>query len=158
MMECLPRSLPFGSDNTKSEPRTTDLIVVEETCRLDDDVLEEYANGNGIVGIICFFKSPPLARDAPHSTSISMFYFTHSHPSSMMMSSRPPSFTLHSKIGEKMCKMIVEDGNGINATLNTFVSHSRLHFLDHPCPYHVSYIDITSIPIRHKYHIFIEVQ
>ena len=44
MMECLPRSLPFGSDNTKSEPCTTDLIVEEETCRLDDDVLEEYAN------------------------------------------------------------------------------------------------------------------
>ncbi|CAA6675027.1 unnamed protein product [Spirodela intermedia] len=47
-----------------------------------------------------------------------------------------------------MCKTIVDSGSCINAMSDTLISHLILLLINHPRPYHVSWIDSTFISIQ----------
>ena len=59
------------------------------------------------------------------------------------------SFT-HIKCREKDCKVIIDSGSYINVVSSSTVTHLGLKSVPHPSPYHVSWVDTSSISIKER--------
>ena len=62
------------------------------------------------------------------------------------------------KIGEKVCKVILDSGSCVNAISTATVKNLGLPTVPHPNPYKVSWIDSTSIPIKSRCQVMIQFQ
>ena len=62
------------------------------------------------------------------------------------------------KIGEKVCKIIIDSGSCVNAISASSVKTLGLTPVPHPSPYKVSWIDSTSIPIKLRCQVLIQLQ
>ena len=62
------------------------------------------------------------------------------------------------KIGEKVCKVILDSGSCVNAISTATVKNLGLPTVPHPNPYKVSWIDSTSIPIKSRCQVIIQFQ
>ena len=51
------------------------------------------------------------------------------------------------KLGDKVCKIIIDSGSCVNAISTSTVKMLGLTPVPHPNPYKVSWVDSTSIPI-----------
>ena len=60
------------------------------------------------------------------------------------------------KIGEKVCKIIIDSGSCVNAISASSVKTLGLTPVPHPIPYKVSWIDSTSIPIKLRCQVLIQ--
>ncbi|XP_078437266.1 uncharacterized protein LOC144707886 [Wolffia australiana] len=54
------------------------------------------------------------------------------------------------KINSKACKLIMDSGSCINAISDTMVTRLVLAVIEHPTPYDVSWIDASSLPVKHQ--------
>ena len=54
------------------------------------------------------------------------------------------------KLGDKVCKIIIDSGSCVNAISTNAVKTLGLSTVPHPNPYKVSWIDSTSIPIKSR--------
>ena len=61
---------------------------------------------------------------------------------------RTTIFHTYSRMSGKVCKVIIDSGSCINAISTGTVTRLGLTPVDHPAPYRVSWVDTTSIPIR----------
>ncbi|GFZ18574.1 hypothetical protein Acr_27g0003130 [Actinidia rufa] len=59
-------------------------------------------------------------------------------------------FHTYIKCGEKDCKVIIDSGSCINAVSSSTVSRLGLKPVLHPSPYHVSWVDTSSISIKQR--------
>ena len=59
-------------------------------------------------------------------------------------------FHTYIKCGEKDCKVIIDSGSCINAVSSSTVSRLGLKPVPHPSPYHVSWVDTSSISIKQR--------
>ncbi|GFS34711.1 bifunctional inhibitor/lipid-transfer protein/seed storage 2S albumin superfamily protein [Actinidia rufa] len=59
-------------------------------------------------------------------------------------------FYTYIKCGEKDCKVIIDSGSCINAISSSTVSRLGLKPVPHPSPYHVSWVDTSSISIKQR--------
>ncbi|GFZ19760.1 hypothetical protein Acr_28g0004650 [Actinidia rufa] len=59
-------------------------------------------------------------------------------------------FYTYIKCGEKDCKVIIDSGSCINAVSSSTVSRLGLKPVPHPNPYHVSWVDTSSISIKQR--------
>ncbi|GFZ15653.1 hypothetical protein Acr_25g0000620 [Actinidia rufa] len=59
-------------------------------------------------------------------------------------------FYTYIKCGEKDCKVIIDSGSCINAVSSSTVSRLGLKPVPHPSSYHVSWVDTSSISIKQK--------
>ncbi|GFZ09160.1 hypothetical protein Acr_20g0009680 [Actinidia rufa] len=59
-------------------------------------------------------------------------------------------FYTYIKCGEKDCKVIIDSGSCINAVSSSTVSRLGLKPAPHPSPYHVSWVDTSSISIKQR--------
>jgi len=62
------------------------------------------------------------------------------------------------KLGEKECKIIIDSESYVNAISTSTVKTLGLSTIPHPNPYKVSWIDSTSIPIKLRCQILIQLQ
>ena len=62
------------------------------------------------------------------------------------------------KIGDKVCKIIIDSGSCVNAISTNAVKTLGLATVPHPQPYKVSWIDSTSIPIKSRCLVQIQLQ
>ena len=60
------------------------------------------------------------------------------------------------KIGEKVCKIIIDSGTCVNAIFASSIKTLGLTPVPHPSPYKVSWIDSTSIPIKLRCQVLIQ--
>jgi len=60
------------------------------------------------------------------------------------------------KIGDKICKIIVDSGSCINVVSSKLVSMTDLEAVPHLCPYKVSWVNTTSIEVDER--CFVPVQ
>ncbi|GFS31469.1 hypothetical protein Acr_00g0017530 [Actinidia rufa] len=59
-------------------------------------------------------------------------------------------FHTYIKYGEKNCKVIIYSGSCINVVFSSTVSRLGLQTVHHPSPYHVSWVDPSSISIKER--------
>ena len=62
------------------------------------------------------------------------------------------------RIGDKVCKVIIDSGSCVNAISTNVVKSLNLPTVSHPNPYKVSWIDATSILIRFRCKVTIQIQ
>ena len=62
------------------------------------------------------------------------------------------------KIGDKVCKIIIDSRSCVNAISHKAVKTLGLHPVPHPSPYKVSWIDSTSIPIKSRCQVQLQLQ
>ena len=62
------------------------------------------------------------------------------------------------KLGKKVCKIIINNGSCVNAISTSVVKNLSLKLVPHLDPYKVSWIDSTSLPIKSRCLVPIQVQ
>ena len=62
------------------------------------------------------------------------------------------------KIKEKVCKIVIDSGSCVNAISTSAAKSLGLSVVPHPNPYKVSWIDSTSIPIKLRCQVQIQIQ
>ncbi|XP_078443769.1 uncharacterized protein LOC144713142 [Wolffia australiana] len=66
---------------------------------------------------------------------------------------RSSIFYIYLKIGDRTCKLIVDSGSCINAVSEDAAAKLGLALVPHPVPYHVSWVDASTLPVKHQYAI-----
>ena len=62
------------------------------------------------------------------------------------------------RLGEKVCKITIDNENCVNAISTSIVKNLGLNPVSHPSPYKVSWIDSTSMPIKSRCLVPIQIQ
>ena len=137
---CPSRSLHIGeSSEGDLEPCEE---YEEEVYEADPSLIEAYEEEDApiesdLVGVVRCILSQAVVQEDWHRTNILQIFF---------------------KLGDKVCKVIIDSGSCVNAISTSAVKSFGLTSIPHPNPYKVSWIDSTSIPIKSRCKVPIKLQ
>jgi len=139
--QCPSRALHIGeAKEGESEPLENDKEEVYEAgdCLADEyEGDEENVDSSDVLGVVRCIMTQTKEQEDWRRTSI-----------------------LHTfvKIGEKVCKIVIDSGSCVNAISTSAAKSLGLPTEPHPNPYKVSWIDSTSIPIKQRCQVRIQIQ
>ena len=139
--QCPSRALHIGeAEEGESEPLENDEEEVYEAgdCLADEyEGDEENVDSSDVLGVVRCIMTQTKEQEDWRRTSI-----------------------LHTfvKIGEKVCKIVIDSGSCVNAISTSAAKSLGLPTEPHPNPYKVSWIDSTSIPIKQRCQVRIQLQ
>ena len=128
--QCPSRALHIGRPELE-EPETKESCD-EEVYEAGTELIDEYVEEEEIIGmdqlgvVRCILTQVKKNEDWRRTNILQTFI----------------------RIGDKVCKVIIDSGSCVNAISTNVVKSLNLPTVSHPNPYKVSWIDATSIPIR----------
>ena len=137
---CPTRSLHIGE--LEEEDQETTEKLEEETYEADENLVNEYEEEDTLIepdqlGVVrCILSQAKVQEDWRRTNILHTFV----------------------KLGDKVCKIIIDSGSCVNAISTNTVKSLGLASLPHPNPYKVSWIDSTSIPVKSRCQIPIQLQ
>ena len=130
--KCPVQNLHIGEIGEEEEPEAAEECG-EEVYEAELDLAEEYEGNEeeiespNLVGVVRYILAQTRKNEDWRRTNILQTFI---------------------KLGDKVCKIIVDSGSCINAISTNAVKSLGLPTAPHPNPYKVSWIDATSIPIK----------
>uniref|UniRef100_A0A2N9FGZ1 RNA-directed DNA polymerase n=1 Tax=Fagus sylvatica TaxID=28930 RepID=A0A2N9FGZ1_FAGSY len=159
-----PASAPLGKDD-KGKGIVTEPTKLEEDGKEDDmeelvydpnvegiqDDGEEWEDEPNYLGCIRAISPHTIIfEDHPDVPRVNVVRCALAQQRDNIDWQRCAIFQTYTKCEDKTCRVIIDSGSCINAVSSTLVSRLGLKLVPHPNPYKVSWVDITSIPIKER--------